>query len=119
MSSPTTDANVDDALEAAWARVEEAWDDPSSHDKLIALCASLGRLDFAGGRYRTIREREPERAERAQKSIDRVVVLAMQTLELHRDPLPPSPKRVLLPVALLLVVTLVGTAVWVWLDAAR
>ena len=107
------------ALESAWAKVDEAWDDEAAHEKLVALCASLGRLDFAGRRYRSVRERDPARAEQAQKSIDRIVVLAMQTLELHRDPPPPSPKRVLFPVAMLLVAALVGTALWVWLDAAR
>jgi hypothetical protein len=107
------------ALEAAWAKVEQSWDDPSAHDKLVGLCASLGRLEFAGRRYREVRERDPERAARAQQSIDRIVALAMQTLELHRDPAPPSPKRILFPVALLLVTALVGTAIWVWLDAAR
>ena len=107
------------ALEAAWAKVEQSWDDPTAHDKLVGLCASLGRLEFAGRRYREVRERDPERAARAQQSIERIVALAMQTLELHRDPAPPSPKRILFPVALLLVTALVGTAIWVWLDAAR
>jgi len=124
MTTPTSsaiDTAVDTApaLEAAWAKVEESWDDPTAHDKLVALCASLGRLEFAGRRYREVRERDPERAARAQQSIDRIVALAMQTLELHRDPAPPSPKRILLPVAFLLVTALVGTAIWVWLDAAR
>lgn len=115
------DAAVDTtpALESAWRKVEEHWDDPAAHTKLIALCASVGRLDFAGGRYREVRERDPSRAARAQQSIERIVALAMQTLELHRDPAPPDPKRVLFPVALLLVTALVGTALWVWLDAAR
>jgi hypothetical protein len=127
--SPTSSASADlpietsvdttPALEAAWAKVEQSWDDPSAHDKLVGLCASLGRLEFAGRRYREVRERDPERAVRAQQSIDRIVALAMQTLELHRDPAPPNPKRILFPIALLLVTALVGTAIWVWLDAAR
>lgn len=114
-----TTVDTTPALEAAWAKVEQSWDDPTAHDKLVGLCASLGRLEFAGRRYREVRERDPERAARAQQSIDRIVALAMQTLELHRDPAPPSPKRILFPVALLLVTALVGTAIWVWLDAAR
>jgi len=114
-----TSVDTTPALEAAWAKVEQSWDDPTAHDKLVGLCASLGRLEFAGRRYREVRERDPERAARAQQSIDRIVALAMQTLELHRDPAPPSPKRILFPVALLLVTALVGTAIWVWLDAAR
>lgn len=114
-----TSVDTTPALEAAWAKVEQSWDDPSAHDKLVGLCASLGRLEFAGRRYREVRERDPERAARAQQSIDRIVALAMQTLELHRDPAPPSPKRILFSVALLLVTALVGTAIWVWLDAAR
>jgi hypothetical protein len=128
-SSPTATSSADltdtssvdttPALEAAWAKVVQSWDDPTAHDKLVGLCASLGRLEFAGRRYREVRERDPERAARAQQSIDRIVALAMQTLELHRDPAPPSPKRILFPVALLLVTALVGTAIWVWLDAAR
>lgn len=110
--------DVAPALESAWAKVDGSWDDEAAHEKLIALCASLGRLDFAGRRYRAVREGDPARAERAQKSIDRIVVLAMQTLELHRDPVPANPKRVLLPVAMLVVAAMVGTALWVWLDAA-
>lgn len=112
-------AELDAALDAGWSRVEAEWDDPRAHDKWIGLCAAMGRLELAGQRYRVVREADPERAERAQKSIDRVVVVAMQTLELAREPPPPSPKRVLLPVALLMTLALVGTALWVWLAAGR
>ena len=116
-SAPSTD--VDEALATAWAKVEAEWSDDAAHDKLVALCASLGRLDFAGKRYRAIRESEPDKAARADQSIDRIVALAMQTLVDHREEPPPSPKRVLLPVAILFTALMAGTALWVWLDAAR
>lgn len=119
MPAGVPDPDVDPVLETGWEKVEAEWEDPRAHDRWIALCAAMGRLELAGRRYRSVREADPERAERAQKSIDRVVVIAMQTLELSREPPPPPPKRVLLPVALLIMLTLIGTAVWVWLDAAR
>lgn len=113
------DEELDDALEAAWARAEAEWDDDDAHRKFIALCAGFGRLDAAGGRYRAVRESDPERAEVAKKQIDRIVAHAMATLQVTRTEPSERPRRSLLLAALVLMIGLLSIALWVWLDAQR
>ncbi len=76
----------DDAIEAAWQRVEESWDDEKAHKAFLTLCASVDRLGDAGRRYRAIRESDPARAEVASAQIDRVLGLAMQNLAVLKTP---------------------------------
>ena len=113
------DEELDEALEAAWARAEAEWDDDDAHRKFIALCASFGRLDAAGGRYRAVRESDPERAEVAKKQIDRIVAHAMATLQVTRTEPSERPRRSLLFAALVLMIGLLSIALWIWLDAQR
>jgi len=111
--------DADDPLEAAWRRAEEAWDDDEVHRKFVALCVALGRLEVAGRRYRTIRDTDPARRAVAEQRIEWVIAQAMATLELTKTDPDPRPRRRLFWVALLVAATLVGAALWVWLDAQR
>jgi hypothetical protein len=47
------DANIPDALAAAWDRTVEAWDDPARHDEVIRLVAQHDAYAWAAARYRT------------------------------------------------------------------
>ena len=107
-----------DALEAAWEKVLEEWDDDDSHRKLIALCQSFGRLDFAGSRYREIANDEgDERHLVAKKQIDRILAAAMATLETTKTEPSPAPRRKVLLFALLMATALILFAMWVYTEA--
>ncbi len=100
---PCYDPPVDEAaeaIEAAWRRVEEAWDAETAHTAYLTLCASTGRLAEAGRRYREVRERDAGRAALAAAQIDRVLGLAMQSLAaIKTEPNPRSARTKLLLVA--------------------
>ena len=101
-----------DPIDEAWDRVLTHWDDDEAHRKFIALCATLGRLDFAGTRYRKIRDTEPERAEQASSQIDRLLSHAMKNLEPLRTQAPRRAKGVVLLVAFVITAALLGLTVW-------
>lgn len=111
--------DIDETLETAWRKAEEAWDDDEVHRKFVALCVTLGRLEVAGGRYRDIRDNDPERRAAAEQRIEWVLAQAMATLELTKTEPDPRPRRRLFWVALAVATLLVGAALWVWLDAQR
>lgn len=100
--------SVDDlaAIEAEWQRVAGAWDEPAAHRRFLVLCQSLGRLDQAGRRYREVRDREPERRADAERRLDEILALAMQSLAALKTE--PPPKR---PLWLVLLAALVGGAI--------
>ena len=102
-----------DPIEQAWEKLLGAWSDQEAHRKFIALCSSLGRLKEAGMRYREVREgSDPERRAQAERQIDRLLGVAMQSLESIRTPPPARTRRVLVFVALLVASLLVGGALW-------
>ena len=101
-----------DPIEEAWDRVLTHWDDDEAHRKFIALCATLDRLEFAGTRYRKIRDTEPVRAEQASSQIDRLFAEAMKRLEPLRTQAPRRAKGVLLLVAFVITTALLGLTVW-------
>ncbi len=104
----------DDPIEAAWAQVEAKWDDDAAHKKFIALCATLGSLDAAGRRYRAIREAKGPRADSAERRIGQVLGMAMQNMELHREPPSEAPRRWILFLGLFLATLMVGTVAFLW-----
>jgi hypothetical protein len=63
------DANVPDALIAAWDRAVEQWDEQARHDELIRLVTQHDAYAWAAARYRTkpdpIGERQLERIRKA------------------------------------------------------
>lgn len=103
----------DDAIDAAWRRVEERWDDEKAHSAFLTLSASADRLAEAGRRYREVRERDPERAEVATAQIDRLLGLAMQNLSaLKTERNPRSAKNVMLLVAMGVSGAMIASALW-------
>ncbi|MCA9608136.1 MAG: hypothetical protein KC619_21150 [Myxococcales bacterium] len=105
----------EDPVEATWQEVLAAFDDEAAHKKFLTLCAGLDRLGDAGARYRPIKD-DPEdpRAEMAKKQVDRLLVLAMQNLDVIKTP--PTRRRsiktILLLVALGVSGALIAHSLW-------
>jgi hypothetical protein len=77
---------ADEDLEAVWAKVLDAWDDPAAHRRFLTLAAATRRLAFAGSRYRQVKESDPDplRRQEADRRIDEILALAMSSLELEK-----------------------------------
>ena len=80
-------------IEAAWQKVLQDWDEDDAHKRFIVLCESFNVLHEAGSRYRSIRESDPERSERAKKQIDRILASAMSKLSIERSEPQKRPPR--------------------------
>ena len=110
-----SDTAAEAAIEAGWEILRKKWDDPEAHRRFIGLATGLGALPLAGARYRATVEAEPERAEQAQAGIDKILSVALSQMEINRTPTTPPPRRALFLIALLLSLSLVGTALWAYL----
>lgn len=107
-----------DALDAAWEKVLEAWDDDETHRKFVALCQSFKRLDFAGSHYREIaNDEKDERQPVAKKQIDRILAAAMATLETTKTEPSPAPRRKVMLFALMMATALILIAIWVYTES--
>ena len=73
-------ADLEAAIETGWEEVIARWEDEAAHQRFLALCMSLSRLDAAGTRYRKAKEEDPSRAEIADSQINRILGLAMQNM---------------------------------------
>lgn len=95
--APASDAPVDAAsdlaaigdrgavFEALWRRVLAAWDDDAPHAALLEHALESEQLPELAGRYRAL-ERDPEKAARAKKKLDAIVVTATQMLMATKTP---------------------------------
>lgn len=102
-----------DGLDEAWAAVLAAWDDDGAHKRFVTLCAATDRLAVAGRRYREVKDSSPERAPRAEKQIDAVLGVAMQSLEAERTEPPPQRARTLVfMIAFAVSFGLIASALW-------
>lgn len=72
-------------FETLWKRVLEAWDDDKTHGALLEYAIRGGHLPDAAGRYRALKE-DPERAKRAQKQLDAIVLSATQMMLSMKTP---------------------------------
>jgi hypothetical protein len=109
-----TDEPADATLDALWSRVEASWDDDKPHQALLEYAITAQRLPDVAGRYRAVKDRDPARAERAQKKLDGIVIAATQMLMAMKTPADQAkPSR-----ALTLGVAVVGIIVIVWLAFA-
>ncbi len=84
---PNTDVDVptDPVLDALWARAVEAWDDDRAHSALLEHALATEQLPALAGRYRALKD-NPERAERAQKKLDALVLAATQLMLATKTP---------------------------------
>ncbi len=110
---PPTAAAPQDASEAVldtlWQRVLEAWDDDKPHHALLEYAIQAQKLPDVAGRYRQIKDRDTEKAARAQKKLDGIVIAATHLLMAMKSP----PDKYKIPPAvnaLIFAVTLLGLA---------
>lgn len=98
---------VHEAVEAAWARAVERWDDPSRHEALLGLVAQHSAFAWAAGKYK---ERAGDAI--AERQLERLRKSATATMlaTASRKPAPKDGpyKRTILLVALLLVMIVLG-----------
>jgi hypothetical protein len=100
-----------DPLDTAWAEVEAHWDDAAAHKKFLALADTLDRLPDAGRRYRAVREKDPERAERAKAQVDALFGIAMTRMKVEKSE-PPKVRRRLDFIAFGISMALIAAALW-------
>jgi hypothetical protein len=95
-------------LDALWGRVLEAWDDDKPHHALLDYALRAQQLPEVAGRYRAIKEKDAEKAARAQKKLDGIVIAATQMMMAMKSPpdrfkVPPAMTATVFAVSLLLV----------------
>lgn len=102
-----------EVLAKAWETVRAEWADEARHAAFIELCAQQQRLPDAGALYRGVKEREPERAELAERQLQRIMARALSMLAQHApQPIAPSARRVVLLVAVVVSGLLMGSAIF-------
>ncbi len=82
-------------LDTLWNKVVEAWDDDKPHHALLEYALRAQKLPDVAGRYRAIKERDADKAARAQKKLDGIVIAATHMLMSMKSPpdkykLPPA-----------------------------
>jgi hypothetical protein len=76
----TDDQAPEAILDALWSRALEAWDDDKPHQALLEYALREQKLPEVAGRYRQVKEKDAEKAARAQKKLDGIVIAATQML---------------------------------------
>lgn len=84
-AAPKTEDDVDDAFNALWDRVVEAWDDDKPHQAILGHSIDKQLLPVLAGRYRKLQD-DPEKGVRAKKKIDGIVVAATQMMLATKTP---------------------------------
>jgi hypothetical protein len=79
------DDTRDEALEALWQRVVDAWDDDKVHAALLEYALRTEHLPEIAGRYRSLKD-DPEKGERAQQRLGAIVVAATQMMMSMKTP---------------------------------
>ena len=88
-AAPKTDDDDTDAIfETLWDRIDAAWDDEKTHAALLEYALRTEMLPQLAGRYRKVKDASPERAERAQKKIDGIVIALTHVMMSQKSPLP-------------------------------
>ena len=112
-ASPAPEAG-EAILDSLWSRVLEAWDDDKPHHALLEYALRAQKLPEVAGRYRAVKETEPEKAVRAQKKLDGIVIAATQMLMAMKSP----PDRFKLPPAITATFFAVSMLLLAWLGYA-
>lgn len=88
--------------DAAWAALEQRWEDASAHRALLAACADLDALAAVGRRYRAVLESRPQdrmAQEMKAEILKRATVMGLSQLPRTRLPdvqAGPWPRRLVL-----------------------
>lgn len=106
-----------EAIEQTWRQVIADWDNPQAHRAFLTLCAAHHALPEAGKRYRRLRDQDPARAADAQRHIDNVLAMAMQSLDGTRIPASTHRTRARLTLASgLLMLLMLVTSIVLWMQ---
>jgi len=79
------DESGDPIFEALWGRVLAAWDDDKPHQAALAHAIDKQLMPVLAGRYRKLKD-DPDKAARAQKKIDGIVIAATQMMLATKTP---------------------------------
>jgi len=88
--------------DAAWAALEQRWEDAGAHRALLAACADLDALADVGRRYRAVLEARPQdrmAQEMKAEILKRATVIGLSQLPRTRVPdlqAGPWPRRLIL-----------------------
>ncbi|HVV84571.1 MAG TPA: hypothetical protein VHE35_15995, partial [Kofleriaceae bacterium] len=77
-------------LVAAWAKVEQAWEDPAAHDRAAAIALEHGAMPWLARRYREVQRARPADAV-ARGRIDRIAFMSVAALKATAAP--PTARR--------------------------
>ncbi len=77
---------ADPLFEALWAKVIEAWDDDKTHASVLEYALTAEKLPDLAGRYRHLKDHDPEKRDKAQKRLDAIVLAATQLMMSMRTP---------------------------------
>jgi len=98
-------------LDQAWSAVIADWHDELAHKRFIALCLSVGRLDYAGGQYREVSETDPNKREEAQRRISDIIAASAEILFRQKSEKPRKQTKLLM-VALGVSLSMIGYSLW-------
>ena len=110
----TSEDAGDAILDALWSRVLEAWDDDKPHHAVLEYAIREQKLPEVAGRYRAVKERDAEKAARAQKKLDGIVIAATHMLMAMKSP----PDRYKVPRSAMIVLFLASLLILAWLSYA-
>ncbi len=105
-----TGETPDAVFDALWQRCLDAWDDDKPHTLILDLALKNQKLPDLAGRYRKIKETDPDKAARAETKINGIVVAATQMLMAQK-----TPARTKTPLSWTLSVAFVCLFVCLWL----
>lgn len=106
-----TNSDREAQLDQAWSEVIADWQDERSHKRFIALCLSVGRLDFAAGRYRAIGDTDQSKREEAQRRISEIIAASTEVLYRQKSAKPRRQTKLFF-VALGVSLSMVGYSLW-------
>lgn len=80
-----TEPTGDPVFDALWEKVLASWDDDKLHATLLEYSVTAEKLPDLAGHYRALKD-VPERAERAQKRLDAIILAATQLMMSMKTP---------------------------------
>lgn len=78
-ATQTESESESDPLDALWASVLGAWNEPKMHSAFLQYAITASRLPEAAKRYRALKD-DPEKAAEVKKRLDGITAAAMQLL---------------------------------------
>jgi len=106
-----TNAESEVELDRVWSEVIADWHDEHAHKRFIAVCLSVGRLDYAGGRYRKISDDDPSKREEAQRRISDIIAASTEILYREKSEKPRRQTKLFF-VALGVSLSMIGYSLW-------